>query len=86
MTAGRSVVLSLTPGGGTVDFFDSYGRLICSAVVDPNVFMTVPSCEGVDLPYAPLGPITVIYSGTQFGSNDGHGTSYAGSSAQGTPD
>jgi hypothetical protein len=71
---------SLSPAAGTVDFYDANGDLICSGVV-PNSFLgTVVSCGSVGLAAAPPTPISAIYSGTQFGYDDGYGTSYAGSS------
>ena len=77
---------SLSPAAGTVDFYDANGSFICSGVV-PNSFLgTVVSCEGVGLAAAPPTPIRAVYSGTQFGYDDGYGTSYAGSSAGGSPD
>ncbi|HVA99662.1 MAG TPA: hypothetical protein VNE42_00135 [Acidimicrobiales bacterium] len=77
--------LPLSPGGGTVSFYDEFGNFICTGTVDTNEFQTVTGCIGVGLASAPATPISAVYSGTQFGYNDGHGTFYAGSSAQGTP-
>jgi hypothetical protein len=71
---------SLSPAAGTVDFYDANGDLICSGVV-PNSFLgTVVSCGSVGLAAATPTPISAVYSGTQFGYDDGYGTSYAGSS------
>ncbi len=72
--------LSLSPGGGTVSFYDEFGNFICTGIVDTNEFQTVTGCVGVGLATAPVTPIRAVYSGTQFGYNDGHGTSYAGAS------
>ena len=76
----------LSPGGGTVTFYDANGSYIRTGVVDSNVFETVVSCEGLGLAADPPTPSSAIHSGTQGGYNDGHGTSYAGSSVQGSPD
>jgi len=77
---------SLSPEAGTVTFYDASGRFICVGVVPDLILGTVVSCEGVGLAAAPPTPITAVYSGTQFGYDDGYGTSYAGSSAEGSPD
>ena len=73
--------LSLSPAAGTVDFYDGYGIFICSGNVDANYFQTTVTCEGMSLATNPVMPIRDVYSGTQFGYNDGHGASYAGSSS-----
>jgi hypothetical protein len=81
-----TVYPSLSPAAGTVDFYNANGNFICSGVV-PNSFLgTVVSCEGIGLAAAPPTPIRAVYSGTQLGYDDGYGTSYAGSSAEGSPD
>jgi len=74
---------SLSPEAGTVTFFDASGRFICVGVVPDSILGTVGSCGSVGLAVAPPTPITAVYSGTQFGYDDGYGTSYAGSSAEG---
>ena len=79
--------LSLSPGGGTVSFYDANGSFICSGGVDSNPFATVVSCQsGFGYAVAPPTPIRAVYSGTLSGYDDGHGTWYAGSTAQGAPD
>jgi hypothetical protein len=77
---------SLSPEAGTVTFYDASGRLICIGVVPDSIFGTVVSCGSGGLAAAPPTPISAVYSGTQFGYDDGYGTSYAGASAQGAPD
>lgn len=72
---------SLSPEAGTVTFYDANGRLICVGVVPNSILGTVVSCEAVGLAAAPPTPIRAVYSGTQSGYDDGHGTSYAGASA-----
>jgi hypothetical protein len=74
--------LPLSPGGGTVSFYDELGNFVCTGTVDTNEFQTVTGCVGIGLASAPATPIRVVYSGTQFGYDDGYGTSYAGSSAE----
>ena len=73
----------LSPAAGTVSFYDLSDSLICSAAVPTDYFETVVSCESGALAVAPPTPIRVVYSGTQVGYDDGHGTSYAGASAEG---
>jgi hypothetical protein len=77
---------SLSPEAGTVTFYDASGSPVCIGVVPDSIFGTVVSCGSVGLSAAPPTPIRAVYSGTQFGYDDGYGTSYAGGSAQGAPD
>jgi len=74
---------SISPEAGTVTFYDASGRLICVGVVPDSILGTVVSCGSVGLAVAPPTPIRAVYSGTQSGYDDGYGTSYAGSSAEG---
>jgi hypothetical protein len=77
---------SLSPEAGTVTFYDASGKIICIGQVPNTILGTVVSCGSGGLTAAPATPITAVYSGTQFGYDDGYGTSYAGASAQGEPD
>ena len=74
---------SLSPEAGTVTFYDASGRLICVGVVPNSILGTVVSCGSVGLAVTPPTPIRAVYSGTQSGYDDGYGTSYTGSSAEG---
>ena len=77
---------SLSPEAGTVTFTDASGRVICTGEVPNTILGTVVSCGSVGLAVAPPTPVTAAYSGTQVGYDDGYGTSYAGSTAAGSPD
>jgi hypothetical protein len=69
-----------------VNFYDASDNFICMGVVSSSAFDTVVSCGSVELEVAPPTPISAVYSGTQSGYDDGYGTSYAGATAQGSPD
>jgi hypothetical protein len=73
----------VSPAAGTVSFYDVTDSLICTSAVPTDYFETVVSCGSGALTVAPPTPILVVYSGTQVGYDDGHGTSYAGASAEG---
>lgn len=74
---------ALSPGAGTVSFYDVTDSLICTAAVPTDYFDTVVSCGSGPLAVAPPTPIRVVYSGTQVGYDDGYGSSYAGASSTG---
>jgi hypothetical protein len=77
---------SLSPEAGTVTFYDASESVICVGEVPGTILGTVVSCESVGLAVPPSAQVTAVYSGTQLGYEDGYGTSYGGSSAEGSPD
>ena len=80
---------ALSPGGGTVSFYDANDDFICQVTVPmfPIILNTVVGCTNLTaLATAPPTPLRVIYSGTQNGYDDGYGTSYAGAIAYGEAD
>jgi len=85
MTALVSVIqffspLLLSPGGGTVNFFDSAGHSICSITVPSTTTASLLSCTGGPFNAPPVNPISGLYSGTTSGVNDGYGGIYSSSS------
>lgn len=73
--------LVLSPEAGVVTFTDALGEVICSAgVASP---LGVVGCSGTVQRTPPPNPVTATYSGTQFGTDDGLGTSYGPSSGSG---
>jgi len=70
----------LSPGAGTIQFFDAAGNFICNAQIPLDSQATLISCSGGPFTSAPAEPLTAFYSGTSSGFNDGRGASYGSSS------
>ena len=68
---------SISPGAGTVSFFDPNGSFVCTGELPISQFDPLVSCgSSSGLASATPAPIRGVYSSTQSGYDDGSGTSY----------